>query len=94
MTFPYEDEDDFTVASPEEWDNATAGGDLLISVDRAAENAIAAGWRTDQELFFLVSHGILHLLGWDDASDEDRHAMLDYQAALISGWVEAPEATR
>jgi probable rRNA maturation factor len=91
MTFPYDDE--FAdIGSPEEWGDAGSGGDLMISVDRAAENAIAAGWQTDQELFFLVAHGMLHLLGWDDGTDEQRHVMLEHQAELISGWSEAPGA--
>jgi probable rRNA maturation factor len=92
MTFPYEDDDEFAIVAPDEWGSAISGGDLMISVDRAAENAIAAGWRTDQELYFLIAHGMLHLLGWDDASDEDRHAMLERQTELINGWSEAPEA--
>lgn len=95
MTFPYGDDEagDDTPWIPEEGDDADGrGGDLLISVDRAAENASDAGWSTERELYFLVAHGILHLLGWDDATDADRSAMLDRQAELINGWNEAPGA--
>ena len=97
MTFPYEEgeDDDFGPwVQDEAEETAGQGGDLLISVDRAAENAAEAGWTTAKELHFLVAHGILHLLGWDDASEEERTAMLERQAALLSGWPEAPEATR
>lgn len=94
MTFPYEDEDEFEVGSTGEWAEQTSGGDLIISVDRAADHAAAAGWGTDQELFFLIAHGVLHLLGWDDSTDEDRSAMLDRQSQLLSEWREAPGATR
>jgi probable rRNA maturation factor len=91
MTFPYADDDgEFGMPIPDEPD--VAGGDLIISVDRAAENASAAGWETSDELFFLVAHGVLHLLGWDDASDEERQAMLRRQGELISAWRESPEA--
>ena len=96
MTFPYGDDegDDDIPWIPEEGDDADGrGGDLLISVDRAAENASDAGWSIERELYFLVAHGILHLLGWDDAIDADRSAMLDRQAELINGWREAPGAT-
>lgn len=96
MTFPYgEDEgDDGMPWIPEEEEGAGgSGGDLLISVDRAAENASEAGWSTERELYFLVAHGILHLLGWDDASQTDRTAMLDRQAELLNGWRGAPGAT-
>lgn len=77
MTFPYEDEFGF---GPEQ------GGDLLISAERAADNAAHAGWGQEQELFFLVCHGVLHLLGWDDATDEQRAAMLERQTAFMREW--------
>jgi len=91
MTFPYDEDDgDFGFSGMEA--TQVPGGDLIISVDRAAENATAAGWETSDELFFLVAHGMLHLLGWDDASDEERQAMLSRQGELVSAWREAPEA--
>lgn len=90
MTFPYEDEP-FGNDAVDGW-NEVAGGDLIISVDRAAENAASAGWGADQELLFLVVHGVLHLLGWDDATDQDRSRMLARQEQLLSEWSGAPEA--
>jgi probable rRNA maturation factor len=90
MTFPYEDEG-FLPGNLDEPDEV-AGGDLIISVDRAADNASAAGWEADQELFFLIAHGILHLLGWDDGTDQDRSRMLARQEQLLSEWNGSPEA--
>lgn len=79
MTFPYEDEDDV-------WGESEVGGDLIISVDTAHINASDAGWSHAEELHFLVAHGLLHLLGWDDQSDEDRTAMLARQRQLMDSW--------
>lgn len=88
MTFPYED-DGFGLLSEDAEDVlAGQGGDLLISAERAAANARDAGWETERELQFLVCHGILHILGWDDASDEERSRMLDRQQNLVTGWLE------
>lgn len=93
MTFPYEDEDQgFGDRMPEDWDESVRGGDLMISVDTAAENARAAGWSLEDELRFLVAHGVLHLLGWDDATDAERAAMLTRQAELLRSWAEGPSA--
>lgn len=96
MTFPYADDDGDDVGPwvPDEADDegASNGGDLLISVDRAAEHATEAGWPVARELYFLVAHGILHLLGWDDATGDERRAMLERQSELLSEWSEAPEA--
>jgi ssRNA-specific RNase YbeY (16S rRNA maturation enzyme) len=35
---------------------------------------------------FLVAHGVLHLLGWDDATAEARAAMLARQEAILADW--------
>lgn len=92
MTFPYEDEVDFDLEMFGDESGEISGGDLIISADRAAENASAANWGTAQELYFLIIHGVLHLLGWDDASDDDRRVMLERQAHLLSEWRESPGA--
>ncbi len=82
MTFPYEEDDD-------EWGASDPGGDLMISVDRAKVNATEAGWSAAEELAFLIAHGLLHLTGWDDHTDEDRDAMLARQHTLLSAWRES-----
>lgn len=60
------------------------GGDIAISVDRAAAQAPEFGGTAWSEIRFLAVHGVLHLCGWDDASDDARKAMLDRQAELIA----------
>jgi probable rRNA maturation factor len=42
-------------------------GDVVISVDRAEEQAKAGGWTLQEEIDRLLIHGILHLLGYDHA---------------------------
>jgi rRNA maturation RNase YbeY len=59
------------------------GGDIAVSVDRAAEQGPAFGHTAAEEIAFLVVHGLLHLLGWDDPTAETRAAMLQRQALLI-----------
>ncbi|MFM9108167.1 MAG: rRNA maturation RNase YbeY [Chloroflexota bacterium] len=60
------------------------GGDIAISVDRAAEQGPAHGNTPAAEVMFLIAHGLLHLCGWDDASAGDREAMIARQAELIA----------
>jgi len=50
-------------------------GDIYISVDRVKENADALGVNFSQELRRVMVHGLLHLCGYDDQSDEGRHKM-------------------
>jgi len=40
-------------------------GDVVISLDAAARQAKSGGWSLDEEVIRLLSHGILHLLGYD-----------------------------
>ncbi|PKN77520.1 MAG: rRNA maturation RNase YbeY [Deltaproteobacteria bacterium HGW-Deltaproteobacteria-10] len=40
-------------------------GDIVISVDTAAKNAFKVDLSLDQEINFLIIHGLLHLLGYN-----------------------------
>ncbi len=40
-------------------------GDVVISAETAARDAAEAGTTVESELYFLLLHGILHLLGYD-----------------------------
>ena len=46
-------------------------GDLFISVDSVRENAVEYGTEFDDELNRVIVHGILHLIGYDDHSEDD-----------------------
>ncbi|MGI8689087.1 MAG: rRNA maturation RNase YbeY [Thermomicrobiales bacterium] len=58
-------------------------GDIAVSWDTAALQGPEAGLSVEQEVAFLAVHGLLHLLGADDATDADRAAMHDRQRALF-----------
>jgi probable rRNA maturation factor len=62
------------------------GGDIVISVDRAADQAPEYGLTTWGEIRFLVAHGALHLSGWVDSTEEERTEMLARQQSLIQGF--------
>jgi rRNA maturation RNase YbeY len=46
-------------------------GDLFISVDSVRENASFYGTEFADELNRVIVHGLLHLIGYDDHSEED-----------------------
>ena len=51
-------------------------GDVVISAERAAEDAVEAGSPFEHELWFLLLHGILHLLGYDHERGTQEEAEL------------------
>ena len=63
--------------SPPEWRGETVMlGDIAISVPFAERQAQHHGHPKDDELVLLALHGGLHLLGFDDETDEDRDDMV------------------
>ncbi|MCZ2120705.1 MAG: rRNA maturation RNase YbeY [Anaerolineales bacterium] len=58
-------------------------GDILISIPRATQQALAAGHPAEAEVQLLVVHGVLHLLGYDHAEAEDKTAMWNEQAKVL-----------
>ena len=58
-------------------------GDLIISVERAEEQAADYGHSVRREMAFLTVHGMLHLLGYDHIDDEDKKVMREKEEELL-----------
>jgi probable rRNA maturation factor len=58
-------------------------GDVIVSYPRAAAQAEEQGHPVEQELNLLVVHGVLHLLGYDHAYEEEKAAMWARQEAIL-----------
>lgn len=54
-------------------------GEIMISLDKIEEQAKENNVTFEDELYYLVSHGILHLLGYDHQSEEDYNLMVKLQ---------------
>ncbi|MFC6039846.1 rRNA maturation RNase YbeY [Paenisporosarcina macmurdoensis] len=61
-------------------------GDIIISVERAKEQAADYGHSEERELGFLAIHGFLHLLGYDHMEDEDEKEMTEKQEAILQSF--------
>lgn len=86
LTFALADDVGFVAPGPR------ALGEIYLSCERAAAQCTDWGNTPEREIRFLVLHGLLHLLGWDDATPDDRQRMLDRQEALLRAY-EAALAT-
>ncbi|WP_018661437.1 rRNA maturation RNase YbeY [Heyndrickxia acidiproducens] len=61
-------------------------GDIIISVQRAHEQAEDYGHSFLRELGFLSVHGFLHLLGYDHMTKEDETKMFGRQKEILDGY--------
>ena len=57
-------------------------GDIAVSVPQARRQARRAGWSLEEELSLLVTHGFLHLLGYDH--EKDGGTMRRLEEALLA----------
>lgn len=58
-------------------------GDIVVSVPTARRQALEQAHDLERELRWLVSHGLLHLLGWDHPDEDSLAAMLQKQEHLL-----------
>lgn len=58
-------------------------GDMVISLDTLKRNALSFSVEPDEELFRLLIHGLLHLLGEDHSSNDADEPMLIKQEKLL-----------
>jgi probable rRNA maturation factor len=61
-------------------------GDIIISVEKAKEQADEYGHSFSRELGFLALHGFLHLLGYDHMNEEDEKRMFGRQTEILDGY--------
>lgn len=61
-------------------------GDIFISIDRVEENAQDFNVSFQQELLRVIIHGVLHLLGFEDHSQEEQQLMRQKENEAIALW--------
>ncbi len=61
-------------------------GDVVICPQVAKLQADAAGHGVMDEVHLLLTHGILHLLGFDHAEPDEEREMFKLQKALLEGF--------
>ena len=78
----------FPMDMPESKKDAVTLGDIVIDPIVAANQAAAAGHSTNQEIFILAAHGLLHILGYDHAEPAEEKIMFALQESLVKQWSE------
>ena len=81
LSFPLGDEDSFDT-DPET--GAILLGDIVISLERARDQAEEYGHSYRREVAFLITHSLFHLLGYDHVdSEEDEKLMFGKQDKVL-----------
>ena len=62
----------------------TLSGDLFISVDRVEENASEFSIEFEDELDRVIVHGVLHLIGYNDKTDQEKSEMRKKEEGYLS----------
>ncbi len=58
-------------------------GEIIIALDKVIEEAAKKEISKESELIFLISHGIMHLLGFDHQSEEEFEFVVNYQKQAL-----------
>lgn len=59
-------------------------GDIVISIEKAIEQAEEYGHSKEREIAFLLVHGMLHLLGYDHENKKDEMLMFKKQDEILN----------
>mgnify|MGYP002529051399 CR=1 FL=1 len=63
-------------------DEGACLGDVAISMDIAEQRVDPPNWLLEDEVLFLLLHGVLHLLGYDHIEEDERAHMEAQEQAL------------
>ena len=77
ISFAYHENDDFLVGP---YDTL---GDIVISLDRVGEQAKEYNHSFTREFYYVLTHGILHILGYDHIEEEDKKEMREREEEIL-----------
>lgn len=70
----------------EDADGGCLEGELVVSTETAKREARSHGWLPEDEVVLYVVHGLLHLCGYDDLTDDARPIMRQRERQVLAHW--------
>lgn len=62
----------------------TLDGEIIVSAEMAMQRAAEFNWKPQDELVLYIVHGLLHLTGYDDTTDDERTVMRAREKDVLS----------
>lgn len=80
ISFAYHETEDFNIGP---YDTL---GDIIISLERVEEQASEYNHSFEREFYYVLTHGILHILGYDHIDEEDKKIMRKREEDILSSF--------
>lgn len=80
ISFAYHESEDFDIGP---YDTL---GDIVISLERVEEQALEYNHSFQREFYYVLTHGILHVLGYDHIEEEDKKIMREREETILSSF--------
>lgn len=80
ISFAYHETEDFNIGP---YDTL---GDIIISLERVEEQASEYNHSFEREFYYVLTHGILHILGYDHIDEEDKKIMRKKEEDILSSF--------
>lgn len=61
-------------------------GEVIVSAEMAVAMSAEYDWSAEQELLLYVIHGLLHLCGYDDLTEEELRIMRQREQQIFDHW--------
>ena len=61
-------------------------GEVIVSAEMARDTAAAYGWKPEDELVLYLVHGLLHLCGYVDSTEDERKVMRSRERECLQQW--------
>lgn len=87
LSFPiYEREEIEALLKDQEGPELILLGDIIISMERAGEQAHEYGHSLKREVAYLFVHGLLHLLGYDHLEEDEKKEMRTREEEILKSF--------
>lgn len=78
ISFAYHETEDFDIGP---YDTL---GDIVISLERVEEQAKDYNHSFEREFYYVLTHGVLHILGYDHLEEEDKKLMREREELILN----------